>query len=76
MAEAAIEFRGNVAVGLKSVYSVELAIVEVLIQAAVDLIGSGDNEFVELASGGMSVLGREHVLKHGELADSVVGNVE
>ena len=61
---------------LNGVFSVEVAVLEVFVGNAVELVGAAADGGVELTAGGVAELRREDVDDGGELADSVVGHID
>jgi hypothetical protein len=71
-----VELRvGDLAAG-GTAFGVEVAVLEVLVDAAVDAVRAGKNGGVELTARGVSKLWRELIGDQGEVADGVVGKVD
>ena len=60
--------------GIGLVHRVQIAVLEVLVQVAVDLVGAALECDVELAAGGMTKLRVELVLKHREFFNGLIGD--
>src|SRR5581483_2429489 len=58
------------------VNGVQVAVAEVFVNLEVQRVGSGLDDGVELAAGGVAVFGAELVGEQGELGDIIVGYVD
>ena len=53
---------------------VEIAVLEIFVDPAVDGISAANDDLVELATGRVPELGAELVLNYGEVGDGIVGD--
>ena len=53
---------------------VQMAVQQVIVDRPMQLVGAALDDRIELAAGRMTVFGRELVLQHGELRNSIVGD--
>src|SRR5262245_32859460 len=57
---------------IRGIDGVQVAVLEILVQAAMPRVGSADQGLVELTAGGVAELGCELVLQHGEVLHRIV----
>src|SRR5581483_5067755 len=60
--------------GTQVVSGIQITILKILVEGAVELVSPASDDGVELAARGMAEIGRELVRKEGELRDCIVWN--
>ena len=61
---------------LNGVFRIQIAVLEILVEHAVNVVGAAANGGVELSAGGVSELRRELIDDGGELAGGIVGHID